>query len=137
MTLPYSDAMDQVKIHANVSAHGLRKGAEVTVAETPTIAGAIRSGVFTELDRIPAKPKESTDNDGQTPSKVEDVPLTGEAADALSGPSDDDLVRAMTEPVDGPESAEGNDLADDLAEPDTKPLDESKPKARDTRRRRD
>lgn len=45
--------MDQVKIRASVAAHGLHKNAEVTVAETPTVAGAIRSGVFVELERFP------------------------------------------------------------------------------------
>lgn len=45
--------MDQVKIRASVSAHGLRKNQEVTVAATATIEGAILSGVFEELERIP------------------------------------------------------------------------------------
>lgn len=46
--------MDQVKIRASVAACGLRKGAEVTVAETPMVAGAIKNGVFQELERFPA-----------------------------------------------------------------------------------
>lgn len=47
--------MDQVTIRAEIAAHGLHKGAVVTVAETPAIAGAINNGVFTEIDRIPEK----------------------------------------------------------------------------------
>lgn len=46
--------MDQVKIRASVSAHGVPRGEEVTVAETPIVAGAIASGVFVELERYPA-----------------------------------------------------------------------------------
>lgn len=48
--------MDQVKIRASVAAHGLRKHDEVTVAATPAVEGAIKSGVFVELERIPETP---------------------------------------------------------------------------------
>jgi hypothetical protein len=51
--------MDQVTIRAEIAAHGVPKGATVTVAETPVIAGAISNGVFTELDRISPKEPES------------------------------------------------------------------------------
>lgn len=58
--------MDQVRIRAAVSAGGLTKGAEVTVAATPQVEGAIRNGVYIELNRF--KPE-----DFITP--VEDVEL--------------------------------------------------------------
>ena len=48
--------MDQVKIKAVVAAGGLAKNAEVTVAATPLVEGAIRNGVFQELERHPAEP---------------------------------------------------------------------------------
>lgn len=67
--------MDQVKIRASVSAHGLVKGQEVTVAETPVIKGALKTGVFVELERFPA-PEET---DADTVRKVEDVELPGES----------------------------------------------------------
>lgn len=47
--------MDMVSIRAAVSAHGLRKGQEVTVAETPVIAGGIDGGVFILLRRVPSQ----------------------------------------------------------------------------------
>ena len=56
--------MDQVKIRAVVAAHGLTKNAEVTVAATPTIEGAIRNGVFKELERYPSEPVEPPQTDG-------------------------------------------------------------------------
>lgn len=66
--------MDQVKIRAAVAAHGLAKNAEVTVAATPTVEGAIRNGVFVELDRIKAEPEDGVDDETPVPPIVE-VPL--------------------------------------------------------------
>ena len=66
--------MDQVKIRAAVAAHGLTKNAEVTVAETPVIAGAIKSGVFELLERIP-------EDEAPVPN-VEDVELPDPPAKA-------------------------------------------------------
>lgn len=56
--------MDQVRIRATVSAHGMTKGAETPdpIAATPLIEGGIRNGVFTELERItPKKPASPED----------------------------------------------------------------------------
>jgi hypothetical protein len=66
--------MDQVRIRAAVAAHGLAKNAEVTVAATPTVEGAIRNGVFVELDRIAAEPQDGEDDETPVPP-VEDVNL--------------------------------------------------------------
>lgn len=67
--------MDQVKIRATVSAHGLLKGQEALVAETAAVAGAITSGVFTELERyddsIPPEPAV----EAGSVQKIEDVEL--------------------------------------------------------------
>lgn len=90
--------MDQVRIRAAVSAHGLTKGREVTVAETPVIAGAI-GNVFELLERIPAEPEKAdepentevandaepvtnpvTDPPEATPPAVEDVNLPDPAS---------------------------------------------------------
>lgn len=72
--------MDQVKIRAAIAAHGLKKDAEVTVAATPIVEGAIGSGVFVELERFrsePEEPEEPQDGvDDETPvPPVEDVQL--------------------------------------------------------------
>jgi hypothetical protein len=66
--------MDQVKIRAAIAAHGLAKDAEVTVAATPTVEGAIRNGVFVELARIPAEPKDGVDDETPVPP-IEEVEL--------------------------------------------------------------
>lgn len=66
--------MDQVKIRAAIAAHGLAKDAEVTVAATPTVEGAIRNGVFVELARIPAEPKDGEDDETPVPP-IEEVEL--------------------------------------------------------------
>lgn len=108
--------MDQVKIRAAVAAHGLRKGQEATVAETPAIAGAIDSGVFVELDRIPGdeqpesllgtyneadesaasfepdEPVDTSDPDDETP-----VPPTENVELPDPGQSTDDGETAATE----------------------------------------
>lgn len=66
--------MDQVKIRAAVAAHGLKKDAEVTVAATPTVEGAIRNGVFIELERVKAEPQDGEDDQTPVPP-VENVEL--------------------------------------------------------------
>jgi hypothetical protein len=66
--------MDQVKIRAAVAAHGLAKDAEVTVAATPTVEGAITNGVFVELDRVRSEPQDGEDDATPVPP-VEDVEL--------------------------------------------------------------
>lgn len=43
--------MDEVTIRATVSAHGMRKGDHVTVAETPLVAGGLANGVFQLVER--------------------------------------------------------------------------------------
>jgi hypothetical protein len=73
--------MDQVKIRAAVAAHGLAKDAEVTVAETPIVAGAINNGVFVLLERngepiVPPTPEPQDGEDDETPvPPVENVEL--------------------------------------------------------------
>lgn len=69
--LPASDAltrilgsMDMVRIRASISAGGLRKGQEVTVAETPMIAGGIKNGVYILLERFPVEPLATADGIG-------------------------------------------------------------------------
>lgn len=71
--------MDQVKIRANLAAHGLKKDAEVTVAETPLVAGAISNGVFIELERYPAEPEEVSDPE----EPIVDIPLPDVVTDPV------------------------------------------------------
>lgn len=72
--------MDMVRIRATISAHGLVKGQEVTVAETPVIAGGIGT-VFELLERIPADNDEQvnaeavSDPPEATPPVIEDLEL--------------------------------------------------------------
>lgn len=73
--------MDQVKIRAAVAAHGLAKNDEVTVAETPIVAGAINNGVFVLLERngepiVPPTPEPQDGEDDETPvPPIVEVPL--------------------------------------------------------------
>ena len=116
--------MDQVTIRAVVAAHGLRKGAEVTVAETPLVAGAIHNGVFAVIDRIP-----SSQDDTVPPSQAgtgetfpdETVPDPETPAETFGGGDEfeQDLIRAMTEPID-PEVAADNSTVVPSHEPGTR-----------------
>lgn len=107
--------MDMVRIRASISAGGLRKGQEVTVAETPMIAGGIKSGVYVLLERIQSS--------GITdPSNAEWVPLPGSEPIDLSSvvpvtepddpthPAPDDEPDPAIEDVELPPSADVHDL---------------------------
>ena len=79
--------MDQVKIRAAVAAHGLAKDDEVTVAATPVVEGAIKNGVFVELDRIPAEPQDGVD-DGTPVPPIEEVELPADVEPQVDDPQD-------------------------------------------------
>lgn len=115
--------MDQVTIRAVIAAHGLRKGAEVTVAETPLVAGAIRNGIFKVLDRVPssqdAVPPSQAGTGETFPDETVPDPETPTETFGDGDEFEQDLIRAMTEPIE-PEVAADNSTIVPFHEPGTR-----------------
>ncbi len=108
--------MDTVTIQAVIAAHGLRKGDKVTVAETPTIAGAISNGVFKVLDRV--SPVQDTVPPSQPGTSQDETPPDGGTSQD-DDEFEQDLIRAMTEPIE-PEVAADNSTVVPSPQPGTR-----------------